>query len=1051
MRFPASLAACLVALLLATDCGLVSAAEPLRFDRDIRPILSDKCFFCHGPDEAHREAGLRLDLEGEARGVIDASDGQSSELMRRVVSDDPNEIMPPPDAHKELSADERERLQRWLKEGAPWTEHWSFTAPTRSQVPLAETPFNNPIDGFIEKRLGEQGLLFSPPAEREKLIRRVTLDLTGLPPTVEEVDAFLVDDSANAFERVVDRLLDSPHYGQRMAVMWMDAARYGDTSVYHADGPRDMWAWRDVIVDAYNQNMPFDQFSINQLAGDLIPDATLQQQILAGFNRNNGTTDEGGAIAEEYRVEYAVDRVKTTSTVWLGLTMECAQCHDHKYDPISQEEYYQFYAFFNVSSDGGMQTRKGNADPKLEIPDPEKTRQLPSVEQAQQESSERLATIEANCEEDFAAWLEAQQAKAGEQPSLPPDCLLNFAITTGEGKTITNSVDPEHNGEIQGEVKWSQSREDWALDFNGKNYVDLGDVANFERSESFSYGGWVKPQKGATGALLARMDSPNAYRGFDMLVGDDVISVHLIHNWPGNAIKVKTKKRLTPDKWQHVFATYDGSSKASGIKIYVDGEPWEWTIEQDGLTETIQTPKSLLIGSRHGGSPLRGSVDEVQVFQRELSANEIKMLVDSSHLQTMLAMAPGERTEPQRQALRQYYLATENAEYQELQKQITSLAAKIETLKKPLTTVMVMGDMGKPRETFVLSRGAYDSPTDQKVIAGTPAVLPPMLADAPSSGLGPNRLGLAQWLFRDDHPLTARVTVNRYWQMLFGNGLVATPEDFGAQGEFPSHPELLDWLAVDFREHGWDIKRTLKQIVMSQTYQQSSRVGPAAYLADPPNRWLARGSRYRLQGEFLRDSALAISGLLVDDFGGPGVKPYQPGGLWAEVGLGGNPKFKQDQGEDLYRRSLYTYWKRSAPPPAMQIFDAPTREKCIIRRARTNTPLQSLVTLNDTQFVETARHFAQRLLQLEDLGDDQRIEAGFRLATARRPKASEREVLRQMLASARQRYQADPVSASELLKIGEAVRDDSLAPATHAAWTIVASAILNLDETLTRE
>lgn len=1052
MRFPAYLAA----FMLVTNCGFVAGAEPLRFDRDIRPILSDKCFFCHGPDEAHREAGLRLDLEDEARAVITSGDSTSSELMRRVLSDDPDEVMPPPDAHKELTADEKKRLQQWIKDGAAWTQHWSFNSPKKSAIPLAQTPaaetvLVNPIDAFIRQRLAEQGFEFSPPADREKLIRRVTFDLTGLPPTIEEVDAFLADDSANAFERVVDRLLDSPHYGQRMAVMWMDAARYGDTSVYHADGPRDMWAWRDAIVDAYNQNMPFDQFSINQIAGDLIPDATLQQQILAGFNRNNGTTDEGGAIAEEYRVEYAVDRVKTTSTVWLGLTMECAQCHDHKYDPISQEEYYQFYAFFNVSSDGGMQTRDGNAEPRLEIPDPEKARQLPAVQQAQQESSERLTTIEANCQQDFAAWLEAQQAKVNEQPSMPSDCLLHFAITAGEGKVITNSVAPEQKGEIQGEIKWSPSRSDWALDFDGKNYVDLGDVANFERTDSFSYGGWVKPQKGATGALLARMDSPNAHRGFDMLVGDDVISVHLIHNWPGNAIKVKTKKRLAPDKWQHVFATYDGSSKAAGISIYVDGEPWEWTIEQDGLTETIQTPKSLLIGSRHGGSPLRGSIDEVQVFQRQLSATEIKMLADSSHLQTMLAIVPEDRTEPQNQALRQYFLTTENADYQELQKQIASLTAKIETLKQPLTTVMVMGDMGKPRETFVLSRGAYDSPTDQNVSAGTLAVLPPIPADAPSSGLGPNRLGLAQWLFHDDHPLTARVTVNRYWQMLFGNGLVATPEDFGAQGEFPSHPELLDWLAVDFREQGWDVKRTLKQIVMSQTYQQSSQVGLAAYRADPQNRWLSRGSRFRLQGEFLRDSALAISGLLVDSFGGPGVKPYQPGGLWAEVGLGGNPKFKQDHGDALYRRSLYTYWKRSAPPPAMQIFDAPTREKCIIRRARTNTPLQALVTLNDTQFVETARHFAQRLLQLEGLSDDQRIEAGFRLATARRPQANELDVLHQMLATALQRYQADPASANELLKIGEAARNESLAPATHAAWTIVASAILNLDETLTRE
>jgi hypothetical protein len=1038
-------------------CGLSVAAEPasgeaggttVRFDRDIRPILSDKCFFCHGPDPQHREADLRLDIEAEAKAsAIVPGDADASDLIARIRSTDADEIMPPPAAHKELSPEEIDLLTRWVSEGAAWTQHWSFIPPVAPPIPASSPtdPVQGAIDAFVVQRLQQEGRKLSAEADREKLIRRVTFDLTGLPPTLAEIDAFVSDTSNDAYEKVVDRLLQSHHYGERMALMWMDAARYGDTSVYHADGPRDMWAWRDAVVEAYNQNLPFDDFSISQLAGDLVPGATLQRQVLAGFNRNNGTTDEGGAFAEEYRVEYAVDRVKTTSTVWLGLTMECAQCHDHKYDPVSQEEYYRFYAFFNVSRDGGMQTRKGNAQPTLEIPDPEKQEKLAQLQQQIDAVNQQLKEKTASCQPAFVRWLEAQQQSGGDDPVLN-GAVVNVSLVEGSGDSISDLADPSRKGKLHGKVQWVKSRHDWGLQFSGDNYVDLGSVGDFERTDSFSYGGWVKPQKRQTGALLARMDDNNQHRGYDMLVGDGQISVHIIHQWPGNAIKVITNKKLQADKWQHVMATYDGSSKAAGIAIYVDGEKWDWRIEQDGLSQSIKTDKSLLIGSRHPGSRLKGSVDQVQVFASQLAQADVQRLAKTAAIAPLLAIDAAERTDEQTKSLRDYYLASEDQQYREWKKQLESFDSRRAELDKPLTTVMIMGDMEKPRETFVLNRGAYDSPTDKKVEAGTLSILPPMSNDAPR-----NRLGMARWLFHADHPLTARVAVNRYWQMLFGVGLVATPEDFGAQGDYPSHPELLDWLATDFRDSGWNVKRMIKQIVMSTTYRQSSAAAEELYRRDPDNRLLARGPRFRLQGEFIRDNALAVGGLLVSKVGGPGVKPYQPPGLWAEVGLGGNPKFVQDHGDKLYRRSLYTYWKRSAPPPSMQIFDAPTREKCTIRRARTNTPLQALTTLNDVQFVEASRHFAQRLMREGGKAVDQRVRYAFRLATARQPSPGEVAVLTEIHDAALQQYQGDADAATALLAVGESDRDDSLQVAEHAAWTIVASAILNLDETLTRE
>lgn len=1043
-------------LLLALTLGLTSqssAADPVRFDRDVRPILSDKCFHCHGPDENDRQADLRLDLEEAAKEYsIVAGNSAESELIRRIKSDDPDECMPPADSNKSLTAAEIAILEDWVQEGAEWTEHWAFlqlqavTPPvvdeTNLKSPvLRESWETNAIDAFVLRDLLIDGLQPSPEADRETLIRRATLDLTGLPPTLAEVDAFLADQSPDAYERVLDRLLDSKHFGERMAVMWLDAARYGDTSVYHADGPRDMWAWRDTVVKCYNDNMPFDQFSMAQLAGDLLPDASLDQRVLSGFNRNNGTTDEGGAIAEEYRVEYAVDRVKTTSTVWLGLSLECAQCHDHKYDPITQEEYYQFYAFFNVSADKGMQTRNGNAEPTLEIPDPAKQKKLPSAEAKLAAAKQELVEVKKRAQPIFDEWASRPVESESEDTKYPSGAILSTDFSAGKGKLVAN-IYGNNTGKIQGKSQWIDTPRGKGIRLDGKTSIDFGDFGNFERDQSFSYGGWVKPNSSG-GALLARMDDPNKHRGYDLYVAGGSLSVHIIHEWPNNAIKVTTNKRMKLDEWHHVFATYDGSSKAKGIQIYVDGELWDWKIEQDGLSGTIQTDKSFLIGSRHPGSTLKAEVDLIEVFPRCLTEEEIKLLAESDGAYALLAIAADQRTPEQTSRLFTHYLQNHSQDFRDVQQRIETLTGEIAELKKPLTTVMVMGDLEKPRDTFVLNRGAYDSPSDRKVAPNTMAVLPPM-----AEGLPTNRLGLANWLFSGEHPLTARVAVNRYWQLLFGTGLVSTPADFGSQGDYPSHPELLDWLAIDFRDQGWNIKRTLKQMMMSATYRQSAKATQEAYRQDPHNRRLARGPRFRLQGEFIRDTALSLSGLLDATMGGPGVKPYQPAGLWVEVGLSGKPAFKQDHGEKLFRRSLYTYWKRSAPPPPMQIFDAPTREKCTLRRPRTNTPLQALVVLNDPQFVEASRHFAQRILGQAD--DTSRLVFAFRSATSRRPSQEELAALATVLQRAREYFQQNEESALQLVTVGESPRDESIEPTELAAWTIVANTILNLDETLTR-
>jgi len=1034
-------------LLGLTVLTAIAPAAEVDFNRDIRPILSDKCYACHGPAEEKVKGGYRAsDRAGSIKsGVLVPGKPDQSELIKRIYSTDPDELMPPHESEKHLTDHEKELFRKWIAEGAEYQAHWAFVPPAK-RGDVARSRSGNPIDYFIERAWRKHGLNGSPRARPEVLIRRLSFDLTGLPPTPAEVDAFLADQRPDAYERLVDRLLASERFGERMALYWMDAARYGDSSVMHADGPRDMWPWRDYVINAFNRNMPFDQFTIEQLAGDLLPNPTVQQKVATGFNRNHATSDEGGAIPEELRVEYVVDRVATTSTVWLGLTMECGQCHDHKYDPISQREYYNFFAFFNNTTDPGMQTRRGNQKPVVEVPTPEQEVALKQARKERDLTSAALNTHKAGQRKTILQWLDKMRKAGADALPEPPGLAHHFPLDEKQGSSVTNTVArwtarpagkfhpveraPGHSG----------------LSFDGKTkFISTNDVGiKFDRP--FTFSAWIRPQDGTPGAIFSKMDVGSNYRGFDFWYQGQVVGVHLVHSWPKNALKVVSTSKLPLKKWSHVTVTYDGSRQPEGIKIYINGKLSKNKVETKGLKDTIQTDKPFHIGSRGANSHLKADLDDLRIYHRALSAAEISRLGHNS-LGKALAKDPAKRSAKEKKLLEDYYFETQDSEYPALLAAAEQARKREAALTAKVVTCMIMEDnLKKPRMTYVLERGQYNKPLTNLVAhPDVPAALGALPKDAPR-----NRLGLALWLTQPDHPLTARVAVNRLWALFFGEGIVATQSDFGNQGELPSHPDLLDWLAVDFVEHGWDVKRLIKLMVTSATYQQTSRATDQHLRIDPNNRYLARGPRFRLPGEFIRDQALAISGLLNGPIGGPGVKPYQPPNIWNEVSLNGGLRYQRDTGDKLYRRSLYTYWKRSAPMPNMLIFDVPTREKCVVKRPRTNTPLQALVTLNDPQFVEAARKLAERLIKEAGPDPERRIRLAYRLATARQPNSRELAIMADTVQEQMDAFRASPERAKEFLSVGESKRDESIDLIEHAAWTVVSQLILNLDETLTR-
>jgi hypothetical protein len=1037
-----------LALSLAGSSIGADSTEPVRFGREVLPILSENCFKCHGPDEKARKAKLRLDIRDGALKVIEPGKSDESEIIRRIFSDNPEEKMPPPKSNRKITAEQKDLLKRWVNQGAPWGKHWAYETPSRPPLPKVKNSTwpRNGIDFLVLARLEKEGLTPSPEASRETLIRRLTLDLIGLPPTRKEIDDFLADHSPSAYEKVVDRLLASPHYGERMAMDWLDDARYADTNGYQNDFARTMWPWRDWVIGAFNRNLPFDQFVTEQIAGDLLPGATLEQKIASGFNRNNRTVTEAGSIDDEWRVENNVDRVETTATVFLGLTMGCARCHDHKYDPISQKEFYQFFAYFNSIGEQGVYTeQRGNVRPLVAVPTPENENRLQQFDAAISTAEKAAGAEEASLAEKQRQWENEQLTKAA--PKIPEDAAIRLPLAGNLQIAAANQKDLQAAYRGNGQPVWNDAPLGKSLRLDGKDdsFLDAGQAIQLDRNEKFSYGAWVKPH--GFGAVLSKMDDAASYRGFDLLLNDNKIQVHLVHSWPQNAIKVTSKPNLPQNVWSHILVTYDGASQAGGVKIYINGTAVPVDINENHLTDTIATSQPLRIGKRSTAFSLKGDITDVRFYRRTLSPEEVQGLATQPTFQ-ILQSPQEKRTKEQQEFLTQTYRARYAASWQEAKRKVDQLRKEKSEYEKAIPTVMVMEELAKPRDTYVLKRGRYDMPDkNKKVQPGVPACLPAMKANTPA-----NRLGLARWLVDPENPLTARVTVNRYWQRYFGTGLVKTAENFGLQSELPSHLDLLDWLATEFIRTGWNVKEMQKLIVMSATYRQSSRETPELLQKDPDNRLLARGPRFRLPAELVRDNALAIAGLLTDKVGGPSIKPYQPAGLWEELAGGaGEGPYVQDKGPNLYRRSLYVYRKRTVPHPEMATFDAGSREICQVKRARTNTPLQALELMNDVTYVEAARHLAQLMLSEGGQTATERINFAFRRAVARPPTSSELQVLERGLERYRKNFLADPESAKQLIRLGDSPVDSKIDPVELAAYMATAEVILNLDETITKE
>jgi hypothetical protein len=993
-------------------------AQSVDFARDVRPILSDRCFACHGPDEATRKVGLRLDIEDGAkkpRGPhtpVIPGDVAGSEILKRVAPANPAMRMPPPYSdRKPLSPQEVAILRAWIAQGAKWGGHWSFTAPVRpAEPPVREQSWvRNPIDRFILARLEREGLTHSPEADRARLLRRVTFDLTGLPPTLAELDAFLADHSPDAYEKAVDRLLASPRYGERMAVDWLDAARYADTHGYQVDPAKEMWPWRDWVIDAFNRNLPYDRFTVEQLAGDLLPNATLAQKIATGFQRNHRINSETGSIAEEFQAENLVDRVSTMGTVWLGLTVGCARCHDHKYDPIPTREFYSLAAFFNSIDEvgnGGPTDGRGNFKPYLRLPAPALEGQLAAKDAELKPARAKLAEIDKRLAPGQASW---EQTALTYQPKwevlAPRDLKASNGVTLKalpDGSVLAGGAMPPSS----------------IYELTGK--TSLRNITAFRiemlPDASLPVGGSGRGAggKGVVTLFEARIGGRKVDLG--RITADFKSEESELNLVVRPAEQLKRGWGVNPETNKPHYAVIE-------------------TARMQGAGEEMVF--SFRIGSEYEGAP-------VGRFRISVTDSEYPEIVPEE-MAAILRTPPADRAAKDAAALTKYFV-THPVERRLAAQEVAKLEADRRAIENKIPSTMVMSEMAAPHDTFVLLRGAYDKP-GEKVTPAVLSFLPPMPADAPR-----NRLGLAHWLVDPANPLTARVAVNRYWQMYFGTGLVKTAEDFGSQGEAPSHPELLDWLATEFVRSGWDVKAMQRLIVTSAAYRQASNATPAMRERDPENRLIARGPRVRLPAEMIRDQALLISGLLSTKMGGPAVKPYQPEGLWEQLSaFQGKKLFERSTGEDLWRRSVYSYWKRTVPPPSMTIFDAPTREACVVRRQMSSTPLQALALLNDEMYIETARKFAERIMKEGGASAAQRLAWALRAATSRPATEAEVRVLQEGLERRLAQYRADAASAEALLKAGEAPRDRSLDVAELAAYTTAASVILNLDEVITRQ
>jgi mono/diheme cytochrome c family protein len=1180
------------------------ASSKIDFNRDIRSLLSDNCFACHGPDDKERKAKLRFDdkvaaLKPAKSGdyAIVPGDPAKSKLIERITSKDPDDLMPPPKTGKKLNAQQIELLRRWIQEGAKFEGHWAFTAPERPALPtVKDTKWSrNEIDRFILARLEKEKLKPSPGADKVTLIRRVTLDLTGLPPTLAEVDAFVADTTPTAYERVVHRLLNSPRYGEHMARYWLDAARYADSHGYHIDSERSMWKWRDWVVDAFNQNKPYDQFTIEQLAGDLLPEPTSDQKVASGYVRANMSTGEGGAIVEEYQTKYTFDRTETTSTIWLGLTMTCCRCHTHKYDPITHREYYGLYSFFNNLNESVMDGNKPNPEPFMKLPSPEQSKRQAQLKTLIAEGQKKvdapvpeLDTAQTAWESKWhgklsAGWTTLVPAKISSTASNGP------AFTVLEDQSIlaegTNPESDVHEVivKVGSEASIAALRlEALPHDALPKKSSSRADDGVFRLSEfeaevvapTKAPIDWKEGEKPVDEKAAKQAEAPKPKKlKFTQAVASSAASAREIDKaidgkadtgWgvePAAATEAQTALfvlaepvKVTKDSELRLRLRYEASKSKRAIGHFrlaaaqndelvqllnpPKAEPWQvigpfkteglhqgftnvfepereidlkkkfagvrdeikWNAKpdfEDGknnllvqdlhgihgayyLYRTLKVPAARKLDlSLRADDALKLWVNGKQVIERaeekpgdgllratvDLKQGENKLLfkivtvqgaayftfnkdlgdTDAVPADVAAVLATTKKlVGAQLTKVRNFYRREHSPDFKQLFESMDKWREEDTAVDKAIPVTMVAKEMDKPRDTFILVRGEYDKKGD-KVEPGLPAILPPLPKGAPT-----NRLGLAKWLVDPSHPLTARVTINRFWQQYFGTGFVKTAEDFGVQGENPSHPELLDWLATEFIRTGWDVKEIQRLIVTSATYRQSSRTSPELYGRDPENRLLARGPRFRADGEVVRDSALFISGLLSQTRGGRAVKPYEPPGLWEAVSFNNSQKYVPDKGESLYRRSLYTYWKRQSPPPNMLLFDAPTREYCVVRRPRTNTPLQALALMNDLQFVEASRAFAQRIMMEGGTSAGDRINHAFRLATSRLPVAAEVKVLQEIFNQQLAEFRRDRGAAEKLLGAGNFKANGDLDQSELAAWTTIASMILNLDETVTK-
>ncbi|MCM4150907.1 DUF1553 domain-containing protein [Arenibacter sp. N53] len=1027
--------------LSALDNSGVSRIVPdiVDFNFHIKPIISDRCFPCHGPDQNALKANLRLDMEEGATKKKLKSGGHAfvsgnigkSEAFSRITSTDIEQKMPPPESGLALSELEVAMIAKWIEQGAEYKPHWSFIPPKASQLPKVRKTnwVQNPIDNFVLQKLESFGLEPNFAASKETLLRRVTLDLTGLPPTISEIDAFITDKSPNAFEKVVDRLLNSPHYGERMAQDWMDVARYADSNGYSQDGLRVMWPWRDWLINAFNNNMPFDQFITWQVAGDKLPNATSVQRMATGFLRNNRLNGEGGIVDEEYRVEYVMDRTETVATSMMGITMQCARCHDHKYDPISQEEYFEMSAFFNSVNESGISQNDGNSGPQLLLTTPVVEKKIEHLETRMAALADTLNVL---LEKSFSI-----EKLPNKTIDLTPIIDIDFDQDKSRfANSAKNKISINSDEGIAVEVHDHGN----ALKFTGFDGLHIkSEFIDFDRADRFSFSFWFKSdhQGDHTTVLDHLSGGGSSFRGYDISVIDEMLTFRLVRTWPAHLISVSAPTPIVRNQWTHYVFTYDGSSKAQGVQVYSNGNLVEKIINLDQLNQNISNDGSRLsIGGRPGyitDAKGEGSIDDLKVFAKELSEVEVNALFNGASSKPLKLSD---------ETLRRHYLINYNKEVMSVREKISQLNKQRNALQDTLMGVMVMQDLPKPRPTYILGRGAYEN-REKQVYPNTPKAI---LGFADS--LPKNRLGLAQWLVDKKNPLTARVIVNRFWKMYFGQGIVNTLEDFGSQGSLPSHPELLDWLALEFINSGWDIKAFQKRIVMSATYQQSSRVKENIRKNDPSNTLLARGPSIRLQAEFIRDCALSASGLLNLDIGGASVKPYQPAGLWSEKGEFSVLKnYEQDHGKKLYRRGLYTFWRRTSPLPSMSLFDAPTRDNCTVLRQQTNTPMQALVLMNDPQFVEAARVLSERVIR-ENSGKKDQIIHAHRLLTGKMPNDEVLALLIQLELDARENFSCNTDLVKELLAVGEYPVDSALPSLEVAAMTVVNNTLLSLGETI---